>query len=41
MNSEEFTIYGILSEKDAKGSLDSEKFRLLMVDFLLVYLNFS
>lgn len=36
MNSEEFTIYGILPEKDAKGHIDSDKFRLLMVDFLTV-----
>lgn len=36
MTSEEFTIYGILSEKDAKGSIDPDKFRLLMVDYLTV-----
>ena len=40
MNSEEFTIYGIFSVKEAKGFIDSDKFRHLMVDYLTVFSQF-
>lgn len=36
MNTEEFTIYGIFSEYYAKGYIESDKFRVLMVDYLTV-----
>lgn len=37
MSSEEFTIYGVFSEFYTKGCIESDKFKLLMVDYLSVY----